>query len=177
MTHNTPEVWLRGPVPGVPQLLQHVAHALLQAAEDVERMTTELPADLLWTRPGGAASIGFHLQHLTGVVDRLFTYARGEPLSEAQREALAAEARPREGPVGVGVVVVDLVAAFRSQVESAIEQLRRTDETQLAAPRGVGRAQLPSTVIGLLSHAAEHAQRHVGQLLVTVRVQHPAAGR
>jgi uncharacterized damage-inducible protein DinB len=173
MTQNTPEVWLRGPVPGVPQLLQHVAHALLQAAEDVERMTAGLPADLLWTRPGGAASIGFHLQHLTGVVDRLFTYARGEPLSEAQREALAAEARPGAASVGLA----DLVAAFRRQVESAIEQLRRTDETQLAAPRGVGRAQLPSTVFGLLSHAAEHAQRHVGQLLVTVRVQHPAAGR
>jgi uncharacterized damage-inducible protein DinB len=171
MTQNTPEVWLRGPVPGVPQLLQHVAHALLQAAEDVERMTAGLPADLLWTRPGGAASIGFHLQHLTGVVDRLFTYARGEPLSEAQREALAAESRPGEGSAGV----VDLVAAFRRQVENAVEQLRRTDETQLVAPRAVGRSQLPSTVIGLLSHAAEHAQRHVGQLLVTVRVQHPAA--
>jgi uncharacterized damage-inducible protein DinB len=172
MTQSTPEVWLRGPVPGVPQLLQHVAHALLQAAEDVERMTAGLPADQLWTRPGGAACIGFHLQHLTGVVDRLFTYARGEPLSEAQREALAAESRPGKGSVGV----VELVAAFRRQVESAIEQLRQTDETQLVAPRGVGRAQLPSTVLGLLSHAAEHAQRHVGQLLVTVRVQHPAAG-
>jgi uncharacterized damage-inducible protein DinB len=170
VTQSTPEVWLRGPVAGVPQLLQHVAHALLQAAEDVERMTTGVPEDLLWTRPAGAASIGFHLQHLTGVVDRLFTYARGEPLSEAQRRGLTAESRPGEGLVGV----LDLVAAFRRQVESAVDQLRRTDETQLAAPRGVGRAQLPSTVIGLLSHAAEHAQRHVGQLLVTVRVQYPA---
>ena len=34
----------------------------------------------------------------------------------------------------------------------------------------VGRAQLPSTVLGLFVHAAEHTQRHVGQLLVTVRV-------
>jgi uncharacterized damage-inducible protein DinB len=173
MTQSMPEVWLRGPVPGVPQLLQHVAHALLQAAEDVERITSGLPEDLLWTRPGGAASIGFHLQHLTGVVDRLFTYARGEPLSEAQREALAAEAQPGT----VSVCLADLVTAFRRQVESAIDQLRRMDETQLVAPRGVGRAQLPSTVIGMLSHAAEHTQRHVGQLLVTVRVQHPAAGR
>lgn len=41
----------------------------------------------------------------------------------------------------------------------------------LTEPRAVGRKQLPSTVMGLLFHAAEHVQRHVGQLLVTVRVQ------
>jgi uncharacterized damage-inducible protein DinB len=34
----------------------------------------------------------------------------------------------------------------------------------------VGRAKLPSTVLGLLFHAAEHTQRHVGQLLVTAKV-------
>jgi hypothetical protein len=190
-------------VPGVPPLLQHVAHALLQAAEDVERVTDGLPEALLWTRPGGAASVGFHLQHLTGVVDRLFTYARGESLSEAQRQALAAEApaaearrteaargteargteaRGTETPAAearhgeVAADLVSLVTAFRRQVEAAVDQLRRTDEAQLTESRGVGRAQLPSTVIGLLSHAAEHAQRHVGQLLVTVRVQRPAGG-
>jgi uncharacterized damage-inducible protein DinB len=192
MTAGTPEVWLRGPVPGVPPLLQHVAHALLQAAEDVERVTDGLPEALLWTRPGGAASVGFHLQHLTGVVDRLFTYARGESLSEAQRQALAAEApaaeargteaRGTQAPAAearhgeVAADLVSLVTAFRRQVEAAVDQLRRTDEAQLTESRGVGRAQLPSTVIGLLSHAAEHAQRHVGQLLVTVRVQRPAGG-
>jgi hypothetical protein len=192
MTPGTPEVWLRGPLPGVPPLLQHVAHALLQAAEDVERVTDGLPEALLWTRPGGAASVGFHLQHLTGVVDRLFTYARGESLSEAQRQALAAEApaaeargteaRGTQAPAAearhgeVAADLVSLVTAFRRQVEAAVDQLRRTDEAQLTEPRGVGRAQLPSTVIGLLSHAAEHAQRHVGQLLVTVRVQQPAGG-
>jgi hypothetical protein len=36
--------------------------------------------------------------------------------------------------------------------------------------RQVGRAQLPSTVLGLLFHAAEHAQRHVGQLVTTSKV-------
>jgi uncharacterized damage-inducible protein DinB len=34
----------------------------------------------------------------------------------------------------------------------------------------VGRKQTPSTVVGLLFHAAEHTMRHTGQLLVTVRV-------
>jgi hypothetical protein len=32
------------------------------------------------------------------------------------------------------------------------------------------RAGLPSTVIGLLFHAAEHTQRHVGQALTTSRM-------
>ena len=38
------------------------------------------PPSLLWTRPAGLASVGFHLQHIAGVIDRLFTYARGEAL-------------------------------------------------------------------------------------------------
>jgi len=34
----------------------------------------------------------------------------------------------------------------------------------------VGRKRIPSNVIGLLFHTAEHTQRHTGQLLVTVKV-------
>lgn len=168
MAESLPEFWLRGPVEGVPPLLQPVAHALLQAREEVEALMQDLPAEILWSRPGGVASAGFHVQHIAGVVDRLFTYARGEALSEAQREALAAEGRPAD------VAAEDLVAAFRAQVDRALEQLRATDEGALTAFRGVGRKQLPSTVQGLLFHAAEHTQRHVGQLLVTVRLQQAA---
>jgi uncharacterized damage-inducible protein DinB len=63
-----------------------------------------------------------------------------------------------------------LTDAFKKQVATAIEQLRRTDINTLADKRGVGRKQIPSTVIGLLFHAAEHVQRHVGQLIVTARI-------
>lgn len=163
---NLPEVWLRGPVPDVPPLLQPVAHALLQAREDVHRLVDDLPSDLLWARPAGVASVGFHLQHLCGVVDRLFTYARGEPLSDEQRGALAAEGRPPEEGAGVE----ELVRRFDRRVDEALEQLRATEEQTLTEYRSVGRAHLPSTVLGLLVHAAEHTQRHVGQLLVTARV-------
>lgn len=162
-----PEYWLRGPVEGVPALLQPVAHALLQARADVERAVHELPAERLWARPGGVASAGFHLQHLRGVLDRLFTYARGEALSEAQLAALAREGEP---PADGGDAAA-LVAAFARQVDAALAQLRQTAETSLTDARRVGRQQLPSTVQGLLFHAAEHVQRHTGQLLVTVRVQ------
>jgi uncharacterized damage-inducible protein DinB len=167
MARSQPEVWLRGPVDGVPPLLQPVAHALLQAHEEVEALLQGFPEELLWTRPSGVASVGFHLQHLAGVVDRLFTYARGEALSPAQRELLAAEGQP--GPTGTDAQA--LVETFGNGVERALAQLRATEERTLTEARAVGRAQLPSTVLGLLVHAAEHTQRHVGQLLVTVRVQ------
>lgn len=167
MATPPPEVWLRGPVPDVPSLLQPVAHALLQAREEVSALLQDFPDDLLWTRPGGVASVGFHIQHLAGVVDRLFTYARGESLSDRQSRAREMEGEP---PVP-NVTARELVDRFYRQVDRAIEQLRATEERSLGEARGVGRAKLPSTVLGLLVHAAEHAQRHVGQLLVTTRVQ------
>ena len=159
------EVWLRGPIEGVPALLQPVAHALLQSREDVAALAADLPAERLWDRPGGAASAGFHLQHLDGVLDRMLTYAQGEPLSDAQLAALDAEGVP-DGTLTPAA----LADAFAARVDEALVQLRATDPATLTEPRGVGRKQIPSTVLGLLVHAAEHSQRHVGQLLVTVRV-------
>lgn len=160
-----PEVWLRGPLPDIPPLLQPVAHALLQAREEVIAEMAGFPGERLWERPAGVASVGFHLQHLAGVIDRLFTYAQGKRLDDRQARALAAEGRP-----DANIVTEELIAAFQDQVDCALEQLRRTDERTLTEYRSVGRAELPSTTLGLLVHAAEHTQRHVGQLLVTVRV-------
>lgn len=161
---NQPEYWQRGPVPGVPPLLQPVAHALLQARDEVDGCLADFPETLLWERPAGVASVGFHLQHLTGVLDRLFTYARNEKLSEEQRAWLSREGKPTSVPAEA------LVRRFEVQVDVALAQLRQTDEATLTEFRGVGRAQLPSTVLGLLVHAAEHTMRHLGQLLVTARV-------
>jgi uncharacterized damage-inducible protein DinB len=161
-----PEVWLRGPLPDIPPLLQPVAHALLQAREEVEAIVEGFEESLLWERPGGVASAAFHLQHLTGVLDRLLTYARGLSLNEDQLRYLAAEGHP-----DASIRMAALVDAFRRQVDRTLDQLRHTDEHSLTEYRSVGRSQLPSTVIGLLVHAAEHTQRHAGQLLVTVRVQ------
>ena len=78
------EVWLRGPLPEIPDLLQPVAHALLQAREELGIFTNTFPSKLLWEKPANVASVGFHLQHLAGVLDRLFTYAREESLNESQ---------------------------------------------------------------------------------------------
>ena len=162
-----PEAWLRGPVAGVPDPLQPVAHALIQAREEARDLLQGFPAERLWTRPAGLASVGFHLQHIAGVIDRLFTYARGESLSDAQRETLAKEGSPPESSGGAN----DLLSALDAQVERALAQLRATEPNALGEVRRVGRKQLPSTMLGLLFHAAEHSQRHVGQMLVTTRVQ------
>ena len=80
-TSSVPEVWLRGPLPGYTPVLIPVAQALLQAREDVERVAAPATTEELWRRPGDAATAGYHLQHLAGSLDRLLTYARGEPLS------------------------------------------------------------------------------------------------
>lgn len=163
---KTPEVWQRGPVPDIHPLLQPVAHALLQAREEVEQMMSKFPAHLLWIRPEGLASAGFHLQHMSGVIDRLFTYARNEKLNEKQFEYLQNEGKNNYP----SYTVKDLVKHFSLQVDAALDQLKATEASTLTEPRTVGRAALPSTVIGLLAHAAEHTMRHVGQMLVTTRM-------
>jgi uncharacterized damage-inducible protein DinB len=140
-----------------------VAHALLQVREDVERVATEATAEELWRRPGGAASAGYHLQHLGGSLDRLFTYARGEQLNERQRAALLQEGKP-------GAAGSELALAVLAQIDQALEQLRHTAVESLGSAREVGRARLPSTVLGLLFHAAEHTSRHAGQLITTLKI-------
>jgi uncharacterized damage-inducible protein DinB len=163
---ETREVWLRGPLPDVPPLLQPIAHALLQAREELHAAMQDFPPALLNERPSGVASVGFHLQHLAGVLDRTFTYARAEALSEQQLAALAAENPPL---IIEDDTVLKLTQRFNVQVDNALAQLCVTDEATLPEVRGVGRAQLPSTVIGLLVHAADHTTRHLGQLLVTAK--------
>ena len=160
-----PEYWLRGPLTGISLFLQPVANALLQAREEVNELLTGFSEELLWQKPAGVASPGFHLQHLSGVLNRLFTYAKGQMLTPQQLQSLK-----DEGVKKNDLTLERLIKNFNHQVEDSIEQLKLTDEKTLNDFRGVGRAQLPSTVLGLLTHAAEHTMRHVGQLLVTVKV-------
>jgi uncharacterized damage-inducible protein DinB len=163
---SLPEAWQRGPVPDIPDQLQPVAHALIGATEDISAAVAGLTATQLWLSPGGAASVGFHLMHLAGSTDRLFSYARGEGLSAVQKEALAAErALPEPRPTADA-----LLRAWQATVDRALDQLARTPDADLGAPRGVGRMAVPSNVRGLLFHAAEHATRHVGQIITTAKI-------
>ncbi len=166
MTALLPEPWLRGLLNGIPALLQPAAHAFVMVGENVDSAFLDISGDELWTRPGGAASLGFHLMHMSGSTDRLLTYARGERLSSVQRSALAAEDDPGDPPPSRD----DLLAGWGQTLDRALAQLASTPEGSLLEPRMVGRAQLPSTVFGLLFHAAEHAQRHAGQIITTAKI-------
>lgn len=161
----TTEWWQRGPVDGVPPLLQPVAHILLQVRESVDELTANLSEAQWNARPANVASCAFHVRHIPGVIDRLFTYARGDSLSEAQFTALRAEG----DHLAAGDVPRALDTLHR-RVDAAVDDLHRIDPATLGDFRPVGRAKLPSSVIGCLVHGAEHSMRHVGQLSVTARI-------
>jgi hypothetical protein len=163
---SEPEVWLRGPVEQVAPLLQPVAHGLLQCRLEVRATLPSLAPAEVWARPAGVASIGYHVRHAVGSLDRLLTYARSGQLTREQLAALREEGQPdeRDG------IQHALVGEFDAAIERALAQLRATDPSTLLEAREVGRARLPSTVLGLLFHAAEHTQRHVGQLVTTAKI-------
>jgi len=142
------------------------AHALLQAKDDLQHAAADLTPEQLWVRPGGAASIGFHLRHVVGSLDRLLTYARDEGLSDEQRAFLAREGEAGSPPEQAG----SLLAAVADAVESALRVLGATPDQALLEARRVGRVRLQTNLLGLLFHAAEHTQRHVGQVVTTARI-------
>ena len=161
-----PEVWLRGPVPGIQPLLQPAAHAILQVGEDVLPIVQDLRPKQLWARPGGAASIGFHLCHLPGSLDRLLTYSRGDSLTAEQLAILARERTVHDDHPELP----HLLARFTAGLQAAIEYLRVVPPDSLLQSREVGRKRLPSTTMGLIFHAAEHSSRHAGQIVTLTRV-------
>lgn len=163
--NTAPEFWLRGPILGISPFLQPAAHALLQSRLELSRYTNNFAGTQLWERPSGCASVGFHIQHITGVLDRIMTYAQNRSLSEQQFQYLK-----QEGQVNPKISVSDLVRNFDQKVDEALELFKQLPESELTMARTVGRKKLPSTVLGLLFHAAEHCQRHIGQMLVTIRV-------
>jgi hypothetical protein len=165
MASNPP--WLRGPVPEVIPMLQPVAHSLIDCREDVETRLVGVSVERIWTRPGNAASIGFHVRHAMGSIERLFTYARGEELQVEQLVALK-----NEGVRGTGgpETAEELILAFQKATERAMTQVRGIRETDLLEFRAVGRGKLPSNVFGILMHAAEHTQRHIGQMSTTLKI-------
>lgn len=164
MGDTRPEVWMRGPVPGFAPLLQPVVHALEQVREDIDRLVASVPLEHVWARPGGAASIGFHVRHIGGSLDRLLTYARGERLTAGQLAALTAESTECGSPLA------EVAGHATASIDRALDQLRVTPQEALLTARAVGRAGLPSTTVGLLFHAAEHSTRHAGQAITTAKI-------
>lgn len=161
-----PDAWLRGAVPGIPDLLQPAAHAFVLAREDVDAATAGLTVDQLWMQPGGIAALGFHLAHLAGSTSRLLAYGRGEALSESQRAALVRE----KNILTLRPSLDELLGEWHASIDEAFRHLASTPEATLTEPRSIGKAQLPTTVGGCIFHAAEHAARHAGQVVTTAKL-------
>ena len=142
-----------------------VAHSLVQARRELMTLQDEVLATECRISPGGAASIGFHIAHINGSLDRLFSYARGEHLTTSQRNYLA-----HENTIATNATVDELFMAVRNRIDHCLTQLKTTPDELLYQSRTVGRDELPSTVIGLLFHAAEHTTMHVGQIRTTLKV-------
>jgi len=156
------EPWLRGTLTEVESVRRAVLHSLEMAREDVELWAEGLSEEELFARPSGLPSVAFQLRHIVRSLDRLLSYAEGQQLSDAQIAALKSEmdTGSRE----------NVWQEFRAGVESAESRVRAIQPESFHEARGVGRKMLPTTVVSLLIHCAEHTQRHVGQLVTTTKV-------
>lgn len=159
------ETWLNGKLDGYAPVMMPAAHALTQAIADLENFAAPLSGEESAARPNGAPSVGFHLRHIAGSIDRLLTYARDAELNEAQFEFLKAEAID-----AADSTAAELTARAVAAIENALEALRSAEIEKLFEERFVGRHKLPTTVFGLLFHIAEHTARHVGQIVTTARI-------
>jgi hypothetical protein len=170
------EPWLRGTLTEVEPVRRAVLHALELADEDVERWASVLSDTEMFARPSGVPSVAFQLRHMVRSLNRLMTYAESgllssfqlpvgqlPVLSEAQLEALATE-------MSLEGTAAEVLAEFRVGLRRAMERVMAIAPESFAEERGVGRKMLPTTVVGLLIHCAEHTQRHVGQMITTAKV-------
>jgi uncharacterized damage-inducible protein DinB len=161
-----PEPWLCGPMPGISRFTMPAAHALAQSRADIETHASMLSTGQVWTEPGGRPSVGFHLRHIAGSIDRLLSYTAGRNLSDEQFRFLAEERIAGTPPTDA----LRLIAAAQSKIDDALSVIRATPDEMLFEARTVGRARLPTSVFGLLFHIAEHTQRHTGQIIATAGI-------
>jgi len=141
-----------------------ILFAFQQAREDLTTHTDGLTREQIWATPFGLGSLGFHLRHIAGSTERLMTYVEGKQLSESQIAAMKAEKLP-------GASREELLAEVDSAFRRSEAVVRALDPAAtLDATREVGKKRLPTTVIGLLTHIAEHTQRHVGQAISAAKL-------
>jgi uncharacterized damage-inducible protein DinB len=159
---NNLEPWLRGPIEGVHPLVAPIFFSFAMVREDLTRYTAGLSDEAIWRNIDGA-SLGFHLRHLAGSVDRLTTYLFGEQLSQEQLDILKHEVEPQ----GDLRELLDLV---NDRLTESEKQLLKLNPNTLYERRSVGRRALPTTVIGLIVHLCEHTQRHLGQAITLAKM-------
>jgi len=158
------EAWLRGPIEGIPPHLMPVFHSFQMVREDLAQYTEGLTTEDVWRRAGSLPPLGFHLRHIAHSVDRLVTYLCGDQLSDAQIATLKQESEPGRA------TLAELLADVDEKLADAERRIRAIEPGVLDEPRYIGKKRLPSTVLGLLVHVAEHTQRHLGQAITTAKL-------
>ena len=164
-----PEPWLRGPLESTPAFIAPVLYSFRQAREDIAQHTAGLSTEQIWATPYGFGAVGFHVRHIGRSVDRLTAYLMGQQLSASQWSALDSE---HEG----GASRDELLGELSGHLDRAEALIRTIDPAALTEVRTVGRKKMPATVIGLLTHIAEHTQRHVGQAISAAKLARVACG-
>jgi uncharacterized damage-inducible protein DinB len=147
-----------------------VLYAFQQAREDLAIYADGLSPAQIWARPYGFGSVGFHIRHIAGSTDRLVSYLANRELGPAQIAAVSAEEEP--GNQSAEALLAEMERVFTS----AEAVVRSIDSARLPEPRWVGRKRLPTTVAGLLTHIAEHTQRHIGQAISAAKLAKAMAG-
>jgi hypothetical protein len=137
-----------------------VIFSFTMVREDLATYTTGLSTEDVWRKVGSLPTLGFHLRHIPGSVDRLMTYLEGNQITEQQIAVMKQEGAP-------GASLDELLAGLHSGLRDAEQRLRAIDPATAHQARYVGRKRLPTTVLGLLVHIAEHTQRHLGQAITT----------
>jgi hypothetical protein len=160
MPEPLPEPWLRGLRPPVDPIVAPALFALQQVREDLKTHTSGITDDKIWDKLHNIPTLGFHLCHIAGSLDRLTSYLEGRPLTGIQLTALQAESE-------AGAGLAELLANIDTALRRTEDVISAVDPATYAEPRTVGRKKLPTTVIGLIIHIAEHTQRHCGQAITT----------
>ena len=157
------EPWLRGTLTDLPVVQRALLHSLEMAQEDIAKWCGGLDDREVHARPFQLPSVAFQLRHIARSLDRFCCYAEGTSLSEQQLAALASEMDETGTRDSI----------FR-ELEESLDQTRRRLPAIIRQPAEmpikIGRKGLPTTLTGLLIHAAEHTQRHVGQAITTAKV-------
>jgi uncharacterized damage-inducible protein DinB len=157
------EPWLRGTHSEVPAVARAVLHALDLALDDLTKWTEGLTDSEVHSQPLGLTPVAFHLRHIARATDRILAYAEGSQLSSEQLSALKGESAGTE-------TLAELLAEVEASFSNAAERIRVLGTADFNTPRAVGRKQLPTSIGGALIHVADHAQRHVGQVVTTAKV-------
>jgi uncharacterized damage-inducible protein DinB len=157
------EPWLSGTLTELPPLERAVVHSLQMAHEDITKWCGDFDDQQIHARPLGLPSIAFQIRHIARSLDRFCTYAEGSTLTSGQLAALAAEIKGEGSKAAI-------FEEFEQSLQRTRERLGSIVLEPQDKPIAIGRKRLPTTLAGLLVHAAEHAQRHVGQAVTTAKV-------